>query len=49
MDSDKGGRSAGMRAWRFLFGGDQVEGRGKLFVFLILFILVGGLIFGLLR
>lgn len=45
MDSLKNQQNARMKAWRVLFGGNQIVGRTKLFLFLIAFILIGGAIF----
>lgn len=47
MDSLKNQPNAGMKIWRVLFGGDQIEGRSKLFGFIIAFILIGGAAFAI--
>ena len=48
MDSMKSQPNAVMKGWRALFGGNQIEGRTKLFGFLLAFILIGGVVFALL-
>jgi len=42
MDSIKSGDGMSMRIWKGLFGGDNLFGRMKLYLFLAAYILIGG-------
>ncbi|WP_157069899.1 hypothetical protein [Aureimonas frigidaquae] len=45
MDSLKDQKNVRMRAWRVAFGGNQLDGRFKLFGFVLAFLLIGGTFF----
>ncbi|WP_156382089.1 MULTISPECIES: hypothetical protein [unclassified Aureimonas] len=42
MDSIKQTDDYGMTVWKLMFGGDNLFGRLKLYIFLAAFILIGG-------
>lgn len=43
MDSIKQTDDYGMTAWKLMFGGDNLFGRLKLYIFLVAFNVIGGL------